>query len=358
MKPTPQSLLLIVPGLAFGLVPCAAADIVWTGAVSADIFEEGNWDFSNSTVTAVDPNVSITDDVVIRGAPQPVEIPAVGGGQFRFQVGEGFRFTIDNSTVTSTGDDGVGSDPGTGVGITIDVINGAVFEPFFVVNEVVVEVDATSTLTFGGGGNPVNLSRVDLTFGAVLGFLLEDPTEFTMEHLSKVSVDGLPAVVGGNITVASDGAMGSIITVLQQTVGQNYCSTAPNSTMLAASMSATGSVQVSANDITLECAEMPAFVFGFFIASRTQGFVMNPGMSDGNLCLGGSIGRYVGAGQIMNTGGAGSISLTVDLQAIPQPNGPVSAAAGDTWNFQCWFRDAGLSGTGTSNFSDGLSITF
>ncbi|MFT6833658.1 MAG: hypothetical protein ACJAZN_003843, partial [Planctomycetota bacterium] len=40
---------------------------------------------------------------------------------------------------------------------------------------------------------------------------------------------------------------------------------------------------------------------------------------------------------------------------IPTPGGLVSGTAGETWNFQAWYRDA-VSGTPTSNFTDGISI--
>jgi hypothetical protein len=49
--------------------------------------------------------------------------------------------------------------------------------------------------------------------------------------------------------------------------------------------------------------------------------------------------------------------LALDLTQIPQPTGFVSVAAGDTWNFQCWYRDA-VGGVATSNFTDGLSVDF
>ncbi len=57
-----------------------------------------------------------------------------------------------------------------------------------------------------------------------------------------------------------------------------------------------------------------------------------------------------------NSGAAGSIEVSVDLSAIPQPNGTVSAMAGESWNFQCWHRDVNPSVT--SNFSNGVSILF
>ena len=103
---------------------------------------------------------------------------------------------------------------------------------------------------------------------------------------------------------------------------------------------------------------MPQNSFGFFITSQVQGFLMNPGGSEGNLCLGGAIGRYVGPGQIMGSGVAGMIALDIDLTQIPQPNGPVAVAAGETWNWSTWYRDLDMSGNATSNFSNGLEVTF
>ena len=87
---------------------------------------------------------------------------------------------------------------------------------------------------------------------------------------------------------------------------------------------------------------------------RVQGFVPFPPGSQGNLCLGGGIGRH--AKQIGNSGPAGELFLELDLTALPRPNGTHPVVAGETWNFQCWFRDQnpGI----TSNFSDGIEIVF
>jgi len=139
--------------------------------------------------------------------------------------------------------------------------------------------------------------------------------------------------------------------------GTNYCQANANSTGIAASMAATGSANVAANSLVLEANDMPNNSFGFFVTSLTQGFVANPGGSSGNLCLGGAIGRYVGPGQIKNSGGTGGISLAVDNTMHPSPTGFVMVAAGETWNYQAWFRDTTPGGPATSNFTDGLEIT-
>ncbi|MBL6755362.1 MAG: hypothetical protein ISQ11_03045 [Planctomycetes bacterium] len=140
-------------------------------------------------------------------------------------------------------------------------------------------------------------------------------------------------------------------------LGVNYCTANVNSTGATGSISATGSDQVANNNLTLTAGDLPPNSFGFFLTSQTQAQVANPGGSAGNLCLGGAIGRYVGPGQVLNSGSAGAFSLALDLTNTPQPTGGVSVQAGETWSFTTWHRDA-VGGTTTSNFTDGLEITF
>ncbi len=138
--------------------------------------------------------------------------------------------------------------------------------------------------------------------------------------------------------------------------GANYCKAAPNSTGSTGVMSASGSLQASANNVTLTAFGLPSNQFGIFVVSMTQAFVPGTnGSSNGNLCLGGVIGRYNGAGQILSTGASGDFSLMINLNTIPQGNGSVAAMAGQSWNFQAWHRDSvGLG----SNFTDGYEIQF
>ena len=139
-------------------------------------------------------------------------------------------------------------------------------------------------------------------------------------------------------------------------IGAVFCTANPNSTGATGRIDASGSLDVSQNDVTLTASRLPANAFGFFITSRSRGFVLNPGGSSGNLCLTGDIGRYVGPGQILNSGAAGEFSLTIDLTAVPQPTGAVSAAAGESWCFQAWHRDQAIF-FATSNFTDGVRLT-
>ncbi len=191
-----------------------AQGILWTGALGTDAFEERNWDLTLSAVAAIDPNVSIDDDVRV-GPGSTVEMPDVlGGTQARFQLADGRSLELDGARWVALGNDGVGGPNGAFLGVPVTLRNGASFEPFFVVNGVRLSVDGTSRAVFGGGGNPLNASTVDLAFGAELRFLDETPSAFLQEHLSKVTVAGAPAAIGVNLAVASDGAAGSIVTAL------------------------------------------------------------------------------------------------------------------------------------------------
>ena len=191
------------------------AAVVWTGATSTDPFDDSNWDFSGSAVSAVDANVSVADDIsIVNGS---IEIPNLGGQQ-RLQIGNGFTMTLDNATLglVAGGNDGTGGQPGS-TGVSINLTNGSQFNPFFIVNAVSLDIDSTSSATFGGGGNPVNISTINLTFGSTLSFRAETPAAFRGEHLGKITVNGVPAVDGVNIEIAPfNGASGSLITAIPE----------------------------------------------------------------------------------------------------------------------------------------------
>jgi hypothetical protein len=121
----------------------------------------------------------------------------------------------------------------------------------------------------------------------------------------------------------------------------------------------------------LEATGGPASEFGYFLVSATA---LDPGIpvSTGRLCLGAPIGRYTvnatgsgmnsigqfdGSGVFQNLAGTSSVGSGFDVPAaLPDPPAGV-ISAGSTWNFQLWYRDGGA-GPGSSNFSDGISVTF
>ena len=105
------------------------------------------------------------------------------------------------------------------------------------------------------------------------------------------------------------------------------------------------------NLLSLTSTDLPANRFGYFLASELQGFFANPGGSQGNLCLGQPLGRF--GALIQSSGPAGILNIPVDLTNIPLLG---AVLVGDTFHFQCWYRD--VDPTSTSNFSDAVSLLF
>ena len=189
-------------------------------------------------------------------------------------------------------------------------------------------------------------------------FLVEDETSsLHIYDLNTGSYIVNPPANPVTVTQIHSGAAWAPSLFGPATLGTSYCAANVNSTGATGSMAASGSASVAASSVTLAAGRLPTGAFAFFLTSRTQGFIANPGGSQGNLCLGGSIGRFVGPGQIQSTGATGSVALVLNLAQMPQPTGFVAVAAGDTWNFTCWHRDL-VAGAPTSNFANGLSIDF
>ncbi len=140
-------------------------------------------------------------------------------------------------------------------------------------------------------------------------------------------------------------------------IGDLYCSPSfANSTGLPATIEARGSALLANADYRLIAGQLPPNTLGFFLCSEASGAIIQPGGSQGILCLSGSIGRVVG-GQVLNSGFFGGFAVDVDLTSLPQPTGSVAVVSGETWHFTAWFRDA-VGGQATSNFTDGWVTTF
>ena len=174
--------------------------------------------------------------------------------------------------------------------------------------------------------------------------------------LSGAAGDSITAVSFSDSSNTAAGVAILALNIESVGLGSNYCDAVLNSSGQAGVMGALGSALVANNDITLTASSLPPNQFGIFAVAPFQGFVPGTGgTSNGNLCLSGSLGRYAGPGEILSSGASGEFQLAIDLQTIPQGGGTTGTSAGQTWNFQAWYRDGvGLG----SNFTDGISITF
>ncbi|MEZ5974635.1 MAG: hypothetical protein R3E96_07270, partial [Planctomycetota bacterium] len=192
----------------------------------------------------------------------------------------------------------------------------------------------------------------ELTFGA--SFL---PTTSPVTPVGDISGDGTISFVVHNdeySTISTPPHQGAAEVMTGfGSIGQMYCASLANSTGQAAELCGFGWPQVAENWLGLSVVGLPANSFGYFLVAPQQGLVPLPGGSQGNLCLGGAIGRFNQLEDICAWGATSSAGLIIDLTSIARPTGPVAAQVGDTWNFQFWYRDGA-----TSNFSNGLETTW
>ncbi|QDV05551.1 hypothetical protein Poly30_10490 [Planctomycetes bacterium Poly30] len=138
-------------------------------------------------------------------------------------------------------------------------------------------------------------------------------------------------------------------------IGTLYCSPAvPNSTEAPGYLWASGSDVVADHQLRLNATSLPPESFGYLLASRTQAQVPMGMGSQGVWCLGGAVAAF--RTQTQRTSSLGSLSVEPDLTAFPLAQGSVAVQAGETWNFQVWYRDANRQST--SNFTDAVTLTF
>jgi hypothetical protein len=226
------------------------------------------------------------------------------------------------------------------------------------------------TLQFRTLGSPIDVNYVQLALGdgtqtitapaATPQLLLQVASGFVIEEwllqwdVTALPIEATELVLTFDATAANCSFDDARLDVLHDgPLGTNSCAAAPNSTGLPGEIRAHGDDRAAANALRLRASQLPPNAAGYFLTSRTTGFIANPGGSQGNLCLGGAIGRY--SGSVLHSSPAGRFELQLDLTYVPLPTGAVPAQAGETWHFQAWYRDANPSVT--SNFTDATAVT-
>ena len=127
-----------------------------------------------------------------------------------------------------------------------------------------------------------------------------------------------------------------------------YCVTSPNSVGSGALIGWSGSASVSANDLELIAGGCPPGKPAIFFYGPQQTQVA---FGNGTLCVTGGAFRL----PVTQVDPMGVATHALDITDPPNPDGQISS--GDTWNFQCWYRDPAAGGSGY-NLSDALEVTF
>jgi hypothetical protein len=171
------------------------------------------------------------------------------------------------------------------------------------------------------------------------------------DYVLKVSRNGGSSACSAyRLSVTLQGASTSL--------GSVICLANINSTGDFAGLNALGSSSVGSNSLSLSASVMPTNTFGYFLNSPGFGFLNVPS-SQGFLCIdNGGIGRFSRPGEIMSTGATGGFALDVDVNDVPRSMGITQVLPGESWAFQCWYRDTTPGGQATSNFSNGVMVWF
>jgi len=302
-------------------------------------------------VALTDPNISLNDISYPSGIAGGGSITAVAGGTVNGSDNSLIGFV---SATENGGDFDVSGDFGAigAATVTVEVLSGgsSVFSASGISSAATAQdapsgadwLDGTLGMRWSAGQTfaiPGNGSHA----GDELRFTADSPTDTvdSTEFIALITTDIARIIIDSAVSTPADNDLGT-----------PYCNPAvANSSGFPAEIFINGSDVVLDNDITLSATGMPTNQFGYFIASQTQGFVAEPGCcSVGNLCVVGTIARF--QAQVQSTGGSGEFSIEADISQMP--TFPATAVmAGETWNFQTWYRDGG-----TSNFSDARSVLF
>lgn len=206
--------LVIALAILFASASTSQADIIFTGAVDGDVFNDANYVQVVAGVTSPLPAGTIDP---FQGANPVNGIDAFTGVDVIFDVanitgslpapinlnGEEFNISTNNLVVTGLSLD---TDNGGLVlgGGTATVTDGAILSQFL--NNADVDL-SNSSLTLRGGGNPIAAgSTIDLLdSGATLNFSDETTTAAVNEHAGAILVGGVAAVFGSDPLVAEPG---------------------------------------------------------------------------------------------------------------------------------------------------------
>ena len=138
------------------------------------------------------------------------------------------------------------------------------------------------------------------------------------------------------------------LAVQECTAPIEYCLAAPNSVNPnGATMGSSGTVSLQANNLQLQAFGLPPNVLNLFFFGTTQTLVP---FGNGYRCIAAPFYRLPPT----NADFFGDATFNLDVNNLPQ--GQVFSA-GQTWNFQNWYRDPAAGGA-NYNASDGLSVVF
>ena len=161
-------------------------------------------------------------------------------------------------------------------------------------------------------------------------------------------------IVGAPTTIAGGGTArgrAHVLSVIERGSLSSFCTALVNSSGASGHLSGQGSASVFVNDLVLRGNSLPGqtLTLSFYGSQPVQ-----LPFGDGLLCVGAPLFR---SPPQQTSGSSGLLNHHVDLMQPPAVSGAGRIRGGDTWYFQCWFRDTAAGGSGF-NTTDGLKVDF
>ncbi len=147
-----------------------------------------------------------------------------------------------------------------------------------------------------------------------------------------------------------DNQQGEVFKIVERSCHTaNYCPISPNSAGTGAVIASTGSTSIGAADFSVTVSGAIPNKYGIFFYGGDQD---QAPFGEGVRCVKQPFYRL---NPLILLDASGGGSKAIDFQNPPQPQAKINP--GSTWNFQFWFRDPALGGSGF-NTSNGLSVSF
>jgi FG-GAP repeat len=168
----------------------------------------------------------------------------------------------------------------------------------------------------------------------------------------SVALTDSQAIVGVKAGIGSiPGVLTGAVYTYDLDFGTTFCEGQPNSQGTGARLRLFGSPVIEVGDLRFAADGLPPSEYATLLAGPTQAFVIGPGGSQGNLCLGAPAVRVFT--QPQGTGPLGELELRINpRQASVHP--ALIFLPGETWSFQLQYTDSNPGPT--SNFSDAVEV--
>jgi photosystem II stability/assembly factor-like uncharacterized protein len=176
---------------------------------------------------------------------------------------------------------------------------------------------------------------------------------FAAGYISQIWRATITAPVGGGLVATSYGFCNAPVAPCSNPYESGGCT---SETGTGSFLYGTGTSSVAADDLVLRATQLPAQKLGLYFMGPAQALAI---YGNGLRCVGaGSSGlKRFAAG---NSGAGGEIDLGPGIVAYTHAHFPAASQiqAGQTWNFQCFYRDPTGPCGATANTTNGFAVTF